>query len=87
MLHFHPEIVLPKSEWGAGSSHAPRLKGIRDKMAWAQREWTKATDDTGVGDPQHSTAERGAAYAKSISEKFAGYLVELAGADIGNLYE
>ena len=87
MLHFHPDIVLPKSDWGSGSSHAPKLKGIRDKMAWAQREWTKTTDDTGVGDPQHSTAERGAAYAKSICEKFAGYLVELAVADIGDLYE
>ena len=52
MLHLHPHLVLPKKEWGDGRTHAPKLKAIREKRAWAQRQWTKATVDTGAGDPQ-----------------------------------
>jgi len=87
LLHLHPGLVLPKSEWGDGKSHAPKLKAIREKRAWAQREWTKATVDTGSGDPKHSTAEKGKAYFRVLSERFAEYLIELAAADARELYE
>ena len=87
MLHLHPGIVLPKSDWGSGKNHAPKLKAIREKRAWAQREWTKATVDTGSGDPQHSTAEKGKKYFDLLSQRFADYLIELAAADVTDLYE
>ncbi|MDB6140400.1 MAG: Amidase [Verrucomicrobiaceae bacterium] len=87
MLHLHPELVLPFEEWGDGSDNRPALKALREKWAWAQRPWSKATNDTGSGDPRHSTAEKGGRYLKVLTEKLAGYLVELAALKMDELYE
>lgn len=87
MLHIAPDLVLPLSEAGDGSTNAFKLKGIREGWAWAQREWSKATNDTGVGDPKLATAEKGEAYIDSVTKKMASYFVELAQCDIHDLYE
>ncbi len=87
ILHLHPNLVLPKNEWGDGREHPWKLKALREKWVWAPRAWTQATDDTGTGNPHESTAEKGAAYLKRITEKFASYLVELAAADASDLYD
>jgi creatinine amidohydrolase len=60
---------------------------MRQKWAWAQRAWTQATNDTGSGDPQHATADKGARYLDHLAGRFAGYLVDLAQADPTALYE
>lgn len=86
MLHLHPHLVLPKSGWGDGKDNLSRLTAIREKWAWAQRAWTQATNDTGSGDPQHSTAEKGKKYFELLTTRFASYLVELAAVDTANLY-
>lgn len=87
MLHLHPDLVLPKKDWGDGSDNPSRLKAVREKWAWAQRAWTKATNDTGSGDPKLSTVEKGRAYFDAICARIAGYLVELAAIDVKRLYE
>ncbi len=87
MLHIEPELVLPKADWGDGATNGWRLKAMREKWAWAQRAWTSATHDTGSGDPQHSTAEKGAAYLDIVTSRLADFLVELASADLNDLYE
>ncbi len=87
MLHLRPDLVLPKNHWGPGTDNAWKLTAMREKWAWAQRDWPKATNDTGSGDPQHSTAEKGARYLAHLAERLASYLVELASADTSSLYE
>lgn len=87
MLHFHPELVLPKETWGDGKANAWKLQAMKEKWAWAQRAWTQATHDTGSGTPAASTAEKGAQYAALLSSRLASYLVELAAADATDLYE
>lgn len=87
MLHLHPDLVLPREAWGDGRTYPSRLRAIREKWAWAQRDWRKATHDTGAGDPRHSTAERGATYLEGLVREFASYLVELAAVDTGDLYQ
>ncbi len=87
LLHLHPELVLPKKDWGAGTDNAWKLKAMREKWAWAQRAWTKATNDTGSGDPKLSTAEKGERYFKAIAGRVAEYLVELAAVKLDSLYE
>ncbi len=87
MLHLHPELVLPKESWGSGTANPWKLAAMRERWAWAQRAWTQATHDTGSGDPQHSTAEKGRLYFEALTTKFASYLVELAAADPAALYE
>jgi creatinine amidohydrolase len=87
LLHLHPHLVLPKEDWGEGKDNLSKLKAVREKWAWAQRAWTQATNDTGSGDPRHSTAEKGKRYFDLLAGRFASYLVELAAADVGDLYE
>ena len=87
MLHINESLVLPKQEWGSGATNAWKLAAMREKWAWAQRAWTSATVDTGSGDPQHSTAEKGRRYLEIINSRLADYLVELAAADVRSLYE
>lgn len=87
VLHLHPEWVLPKEEWGSGKDNPWKLQAMREKWAWAQRAWTEATNDTGSGDPQHSTADKGERYFKRLTTRFASYLVELSAADSDDLYQ
>src|SRR5438045_6894481 len=35
------------------------LAGLREGWAWAPRQWRRVTDDTGVGNPEAATAEKG----------------------------
>ena len=44
------------------------------------------TDDTGVGNPVAATPEKGRKYVDAVSEKIAGFLVDLARADTQDLY-
>jgi creatinine amidohydrolase len=86
MMHIHPHLVLPQQEWGDGSDNPNKLTAIREKWAWAQRAWTQATNDTGSGDPAHSTADKGQRYLAHITQKLADYFIELAAADPKDLY-
>lgn len=85
--HLHPDLVRPLSEAGDGSTNPHRIRAIREKWAWAQRDWLRATNDTGDGDPSEATAEKGAAYFKAVTEKIAEFFVDLAAADTDDLYE
>ncbi len=87
MLHLHPEWVLPREAWGAGKDNLWKLQAMREKWAWAHRAWTEATNDTGSGDPQHATADKGERYFKHLTTRFASYLVELAASDPADLYQ
>lgn len=87
MLHLAPNLVRPLHEAGDGRARAWRLRGLREGWAWAPRRWTRVTEDTGIGDPRHATAEKGAAYVEAAVERIAGFLVELAAADSSRLYE
>lgn len=87
MLHLTPEWVLPLDEAGNGAARRFRLSGLRDGWVWAPRQWTRVTDDTGVGNPAAATAEKGQRYLEAVAEKIGGFLIELAAADLDNLYE
>ena len=87
MLHLDPATVSPRESWGDGSANAWTLATLRDRVAWAPRAWTKASNDTGVGDPSAATAEKGAAYFDAIADRVAAYFVELAKANVDRLYD
>lgn len=86
MLHLAPELVLPLAEAGDGAERKPRISGLRERWAWAPRPWTKVSADTGVGDPRAATAEKGAAFFAAVTERIAGFLVELASVDPADVY-
>ena len=87
MLHLTPNLVRPIEEAGPGRARASRLTGIREGWAWAPRRWTQVTDDTGIGDPSRSTAQKGEAYVNAAADRIGGFLVELAALDLDDLYE
>lgn len=87
MLHLAPELVRPLSDAGPGHARASRLRGVREGWAWAPRRWTQVTADTGIGNPAKSTEAKGAAYVEAAVERIAGFLVELAGLKLDELYE
>jgi len=87
ILHLAPHLVLPKEEWGDGSENPWVIPAMREKWAWAQRAWTSATHDTGVGDPQHSSAEKGARFFEVLADKLSSFFIDLANADLEAMYE
>ena len=81
------ELVRPLSEAGSGKARQFKIAGFREGWAWAPRQWTQVTDDTGVGNPAAATAEKGKRYVEVVSTKIADFLLELARADTTKLYE
>ncbi len=87
MLHVASELVRPLTEAGPGASRRFSVRGLREGWAWAPRQWTQVTDDTGVGNPAAATASKGAQYFTAVTERIAGFLQELAAADPRAMYD
>jgi creatinine amidohydrolase len=87
MMHVEPGLVLPLSEAGEGKARKFRIAGLRDGWAWAPREWSRVTEDTGVGNPAKATPEKGKRFLDAVADRISGFLVELAEADLGKMYE
>ena len=87
MMQIAPEFVRPLKEAGSGSQHPFKIKALRERWAWAQREWSKASDDTGIGDPAKASAEKGERFIEAVTDRISDFLVDLANADIDDLYE
>lgn len=86
VMHLMPDLVLPLEEAGSGEEKRSRLKGVREGWAWAPRQWTRISADTGVGDPKGATAQAGARFFEAVTERIGGFLVELAAVDTDDLY-
>ena len=87
IMHYFPQLVLPLEEAGYGLAKPSKLKGIQDKTAWIPRQWDKVSEDTGIGNPKKSSAEKGKKFLDDVTTKIAGFFVELAECDPKNLYD
>lgn len=87
MMHIAPALVAPLADAGPGTERKSKLRGIREKWAWAPRQWTKVTDDTGIGDPSQATPAKGARYFDIVCDRIASYFTELATLDLHHRYE
>ena len=87
MMVIKPDVVLPLSEAGDGDARKFRVTALREGWAWAPRKWTSVTKDTGTGNPRAATKEKGERYLDAVTKKVASFLVELAKADLNDLYE
>jgi creatinine amidohydrolase len=87
MMHIAPQAVLPLDQAGDGRAKKFKIAGLRDGTARAMREWSKISPDTGVGDPSRATVEKGKRFLDAVTEKIGGFLVDLAAADLDDLYE
>jgi creatinine amidohydrolase len=86
MMFLHPKLVDHASA-GDGRTNPFRVRALREGWAWAPRDWRRATHDTGAGDPRAATAEKGERFFNAVTEKIAGFLTELAGANLHQLYD
>lgn len=81
LMHYHPELV-DLSVAGDGTYKPFKARSLREGVAWTPRDWSKVSEDTGVGNPHHSTAEKGKKYAEAVTDKLAGLFIELSKGDI-----
>lgn len=87
MLYLKPELVLPLDEAGLGIARKNKIKAFSEGWVWAERKWSQVTDDTGIGNPKLATKEKGETYFKAITTKIAQLFIDIANADINNLYK
>jgi creatinine amidohydrolase len=87
MMHVAGDLVRPLEDAGPGAARSWSVEGLREGWAWAPRKWTLLTEDTGVGDPAPATTDAGANFFRAVTERIAGFLVELAAVDLDDLYE
>lgn len=87
MMAIAPDLVEPLSSAGPGRARRFRVRALREGWAWAPRQWTEVTDDTGVGNPAKSTAAKGRRFFDDTCGRIAEFLVELANADPTSMYE
>ncbi|MDA0336737.1 MAG: creatininase family protein [bacterium] len=85
--HCAPDLVRPLSEAGDGAERKFRIPALRDGLVWTQRDWVAATADTGVGNPATATAAKGQRCLEQVSSRIADFFVDLADADLDDLYE
>lgn len=86
LLYLRPDLVLPKETWGDGKEKKWKIKSFSEGWAWAERQWTQISEDTGVGNPKLATKEKGERFFKAVTEKMAGLFCELCEADLEEMY-
>ena len=87
MMEITPELVLPLSDAGSGAAKKFKIEALRNGLAWAPRTWTKATEDTGSGDPSRATRDKGARHLEAVTDAIAEFLVQLAKSENPDSYE
>ncbi len=87
MQYLFPDLVLPLEEAGDGKSTGFKLDGLNKKVAWTPRNWQNTTESTGVGNPKKATIEKGQKCVETVTTIISNFLVELAEADLNDLYE
>lgn len=87
MLYLRPDLVRDREEWGQGHGKKFKIKALNEGWAWAEREWSKVSEDTGVGNPYRSSSEKGERFFNDVTQKIGAMLLELSQADLHDLYE
>ena len=73
-----PDWVRPLADAGPGAARKFVFSAMREGWAWAERQWTRVTQDTGVGDPRLATAEKGKRYLEEVTDRVAHLMEQLA---------
>ena len=87
MLYLKPDLVSDLKEAGDGKEKKSRITGIREGWAWAERQWSMVTEDTGIGDPKKATREKGESFFKAVTQKLADLIVEISELKLQDRYQ
>lgn len=78
LMHYRPDLVdLNKA--GDGSVSPVEVQGLNKGTGWAPRNWQKVSQDTGIGNPKKSTAEKGKKYIAEVVDRISDLLCDLKG--------
>lgn len=81
MLHYYPDVV-DMSLAGDGKGKDFAIEGLNKKVAWCPRDWSKSTEDTGVGNPKKATAEKGRRYIEALMPELVKFIADFATKDL-----
>ena len=87
MLHYFPEMILPLENAGDGSSKKFIIEALEKKVAWTPRQWDKISRDTGAGNPEKATPQKGKKFLDKLTGEIAKFLTELGKAGPTDIYE
>ena len=87
MMHIAPQFCRPVTEAGDGHARKWKIDGFNQGWASSQRQWSKVTKDTGVGNPYKATAEKGKKCLDETISKIGNFLIDLDKADLNNMYQ
>jgi creatinine amidohydrolase len=87
MMSLAPQLVSSLGDAGTGRERRFRLTALREGWAWAPRQWTQISADTGVGDPRAASVEKGRRYVDAVTRRIGDFLKELSKADVRDMYE
>lgn len=87
MLTLKPELIRPLNEAGDGKEKKSVITGIREGWAWAERQWSEVTEDTGIGNPKNATPEKGEEIFNVVSEKVASLIIEISKMNLDEKYK
>ncbi|WP_150451629.1 creatininase family protein [Arenibacter lacus] len=87
VMHLTPEWVLSLDQAGSGKGKTFKIKGLKEGWVSSQRQWTQVTEDTGVGNPQFSTAEKGKKFFDVSAKNIGAFMEALSKADLEDMYE
>lgn len=62
---------------GNGTVSPSQIGAIDQKIGWMPRNWDEVSEDTGIGNPKKSTAEKGERYVEAVIKKISELLIEL----------
>jgi len=87
LLYLRPDLVLPKKEWGQGREKKPKIDSFSESWLWTERKWSKVTEDTGIGDPNYASLEKGEKFYHDVTKKIGKVIIQLCQMDSKNIYE
>ena len=87
VMYLKPNLVLDLKYAGNGIARPFKIDALRENWAWAEREWSRVTADTGVGNPHNATAEKGEKIYELLTRRIGTFLTNLANADLNDMYE
>jgi len=73
-----PDLVAPLETAGEGKNKKLIFKGRQEGWLWAPRPWTIVSTDTGIGNPEKASKEKGQRYLDDCIKKIADFFIELA---------
>jgi creatinine amidohydrolase len=84
-LAYFPELLRPELA-DDGAARPSRLQAINKGWVSITRPWHLVSKNTGLGDPSAASAEKGRRLMEVLTDRLAGFLVELAAAPMDEAF-